>query len=117
MALNLCPHDQNPTACLKCFHAKQQAPKNAPAAIVRAPNEISVDEVAARVKPANMPKQGAPVAGNDGPQKNYEPFSYGAKNPPPESFQNDKVWTPAKRESLIDRLPSHPNAGEPPAKR
>ncbi len=55
-----------------------------------------------------------PPMGQDGkPLAFKEPFSYG-RTPPPEAYGKDEVWVPEERGDLIDRLPRHPNADQPP---
>jgi hypothetical protein len=79
---------------------------------VQAGKTISLADAQAMVQPPTFKKLDAPKAANGERQMNYEPFSYSATHraPPPESNDPTKVWEPPVRESLIDRLPRHPNA-------
>lgn len=76
----LCPHKQNPQACLTCYHARKAAP---------------VPTKQATGAPAAVPQVPLP---QPPPGQEF----------PPEAFGADKLWEPPKRPQLIDRLPRRP---------
>jgi hypothetical protein len=134
-----CPHEQNPKACLQCFHApkpraqpatprENPVPQNAlgapmvPLPGTKAPPRIG-DRTGAQVgvavcgQPPATPEERARHRGENKPkappptqqQPKREPYSYERQDGA--EFSTDRQWEPPEYEELIDRLPTHPSAG------
>ena len=140
----LCPHKQNPTMCVLCFHQRRTSPQatrpaadpmadllpnlaGAPKGLIgTAPPPPVGDRSGSQlgqpgsgqppVDPAERAKyrgevgrvpQQANAAPQEAPRAAYSSTrDQGAEHDP------NKLWEPPVRPSIIDRLPSHPQAGK-----
>ena len=127
----LCPHKQNPNACLACFHApKTGVTTSAPTLGLNGVplGNVKTEVVVGDRSGANIGVPGTalppvsaeerakyrgelqrkPAASGDAPAP---PTPYTYKSSSGAEYSNDKEWEAPARPQLIDRLPRHPNAG------
>lgn len=141
--LGLCPHGLNKSFCLTCFHAKPAAPKpkatpGQPA--LRSDPVVSAVKARATPPPAGPTYMGERADGtaNVAPEpppgevvrgRMPVPVQHHAHGAPSASGKvltsfdyaqdqgrvgKDGFWHPPKHTSIVDRLPRHPNAKDPP---
>jgi hypothetical protein len=122
-APQLCPHGQNPKACLTCFHINRNKPKpkeEVVPLVSKQPGMVQgyvmpIGEVLLRstqgVEARQRVASSVPQKMADGTAAK-EPVQTASRVAPPEAFSNDKLWKPAKHDSLIDRQPKHPHKDE-----
>jgi hypothetical protein len=137
---HLCPHGLNPIACLPCYHAKKNVPTPPPQRSVPQPTNPVIEAIKAKsgASPQGMvhvgynPQTREPITTEeDQPKirgKMPVPVQVGAVGSPSAAsgggggvtafdYARDQgrvdskgQWRPARRPSLIDTLPRHPNS-------
>lgn len=101
--MNLCPHNQNPKACLTCFHAAAASPKAVRVPPPQSPIVERVKAASAQPQRVHVPQQTASIKPAKGAYRYEDNMG---------EYDSSGLWIPPVHRSLIDRQPVHPHKNE-----